>query len=201
MELQKIEGVAELLARGEVVAVPTESSFALCARVDSPTGLQRLFSYKPERKKPIPLVISDPAMLAPYVEEIPEIAVRLIERFWPGPLTLVLPATERIPEEIHQGTKSAGVRQPGLKILCELCKIASVPLTATSANRPGDPPITTVEELKRVFPDLPIWSVLPRTPGGPPSTILDLRHRPPQILREGRIPTGEILSFLSQISR
>jgi L-threonylcarbamoyladenylate synthase len=199
-ELFEIKKVADLLARGEVVAIPTESSFGLSARVDSPNGLKRLFSYKPERKKPIPLIISDPSMLTPYAEEIPERAKALIERFWPGPLTLVFTATDRIPEEIHQGTKSVGIRQPGLEILCELCALAGVPLTATSANLPGQTPITTIEDLHRVFPDLIVWSYLVKTPGGSPSTIVDPRCDPPRILREGRIPANEILSFLKQPS-
>lgn len=189
--------VSELLHQGELLALPTESSFCLAARIDRPRALRKLFELKRERRKPIPLVIASASLLPLYVEEIPPWAEALMKRFWPGALTLVFSASSRIPEEVHQGTKSVGIRQPGEANLLALLSQVQVPLTATSANLPGEPPLTRAEDLERVFPDLYIWGVVPETPGGPPSTLVDVRTPELKILRPGRIPVAELSPFLS----
>lgn len=197
-ELLSIEEVVYALEAGKVVAIPTESSFGLMARIDSPKALKELLTLKPQRKKPIPLVIGDPKILPVYVREVPPWAALLQERFWPGPLTLVYWARPEVPAEIHQGTETVGIRQPGVSHLLQLLKLVGVPLTATSANPPGDPPLTTAAEVIRTFPDLFVWVVLREAPGGPPSTILDIRTPEVKVLRAGRIPAEEIGEALSQ---
>lgn len=182
------EEVLHLLKRGEIVALPTESSFALSVSIDS-GDLSPLFTrYKVGRSKPIPVMIGSVDLLTRYVSSIPPLAEGLIERYWPGPLTILFPAKETVPREIHRGTGLVGIRVPGFTPLQKLLQELGEGVTATSANLPGEPPITTITELKKVFPDLPFWDIVSETPGGAPSTVVDLSKGKVEIVRPGRIP-------------
>jgi len=108
-----IDEVVAALDEGSVVAVPTESSYALAARIDRPAALAALARLKPGRNKPIGLMIAHPRHLPGYVADVPPVAFDLVRAYWPGPLTLVFRATHNVPEAVQAGTQSVGVRQPG----------------------------------------------------------------------------------------
>lgn len=184
MRIPRDEVIARLEA-GEVVAVPTHSSFALAARIDRPAALARLAELKPERDKPIGLVIDHPRSLPGLVADVPPVAFDLAQAFWPGPLTIVFKATRNVPELVTAGSGSVGIRVPGHEALRALCAEVGVALTATSANRPGEPPILRADELERVFPGLPIWDLEPETAGRLPSTVVDVRDGSYTVLRKG----------------
>lgn len=186
MRIARDEVVARLDA-GEVVAVPTGSSFALAARIDRPAALARLAVLKPERGKPIGLVVDHPSRLPGLVADVPPVAFDLAQAFWPGALTIVFKATRNVPDLITAGSGSVGLRVPEHEQLRALCADVGAALTATSANRPGEPPICTVDELDRVFPGLPVWDLEERTAGGLPSTVVDVRDGGWTVLRRGAI--------------
>jgi L-threonylcarbamoyladenylate synthase len=186
MRISRDEVIARLDA-GEVVAVPTSSSFALAARIDRPTALDRLAALKPERDKPIGLVIDHPRNLPGLVADVPPVAFDLAQAYWPGPLTMVFKATRNVPLLVTAGSGSVGIRVPGHEALRALCADVGVALTATSANRPGEAPINDSDELARIFPGLPVWDIEDRTAGRLPSTVVDVRDGGWIILRQGAV--------------
>ena len=141
--------------------------------------------------KPLPLIAADVLQAARLAATWSDVARRLAERFWPGPLSLVLPAAEGLPEELTQGGSTVAVRVPGLRLARELCSRAG-PLISTSANRAGaPPPLTCAEAVAQVgtAADLAL-------DGGPgsssPSTLVDLVSGAPRLLREGAVPWAAI---------
>lgn len=181
----------ELLGDGGVVAAPTESSFGLCARLDRPRALQSLFAYKPERDKPLPIVVADVEMLVPYVAEPLDGARPWIQRYWPGALTIVFRASGLVPEAVTANTGTVGVRQPGHARLRELIQRVGVPLTATSANPPQGTPIQDRVRLAEVFPDLAVWIGGGEPYGNPPSTVVRIEGAGVRILRHGAVKVPE----------
>lgn len=181
------EQIIEALLAGALVALPTESSFALAGRIDSQTAMDKLFELKAERNKPVGLMIAHPRLLPGYVQDVTPVALDLVRAYWPGPLTLVFDATGHIPEALTAGTGSIGIRQPGLEELLPILEAVQVPVTATSANLPGEAPILTITELEQVFPELLVWDAFEVLPGGAPSTVVDIRSGWYEVLRQGAI--------------
>jgi L-threonylcarbamoyladenylate synthase len=130
--------------------------------------------------------------------DVPEIAHVLAERFWPGPLTLVLHASAAMPAEVTGGTGKVGVRVSSHPVASGIARACGFPLTATSANLSGQPPALAPPDL---VGDLAaaIAAVIDggATQGGPPSTVIDLTEDPPRILREGRIAESAIRAALA----
>lgn len=182
--LDQIEAIAALNG-GTVIGLPTESSFALGARIDRPAALERLGDLKAGRSDPIGLMIGHPRQLPGHVTEVPAIGFDLARAYWPGPLTIVLEATANVPDLVTAGRKSVGFRVPGYPPLVDLLLAVGAPVTATSANPPGEPPATTVAAFETYFPDLDIWTPVMETPGGPPSTLVDIRDGGLTVLRHG----------------
>ncbi|OLB98537.1 MAG: hypothetical protein AUH35_04130 [Nitrospirae bacterium 13_1_40CM_62_7] len=166
-----VEQVAQLIRRGGVVAIPTESFYALG-------------------------VISDRAQLDPLVAEITPAASMLIARFWPGPLTIILPASPLLPDGLTAGTGTVGVRQTADPVLVRLLRQTG-PLTGTSANRSGQPAARSAEEVeKSLGSELDLIVDVGPTSGGPPSTIVDAVG-PIRLLREGPISRQQLAAALA----
>jgi L-threonylcarbamoyladenylate synthase len=180
----EISGFRELLARGGVAAVPTETYYALAAdpRIDS--GVERVFEIKGrDDGKPLLVLISSRGDLARLGVAA---APRLLDRFfdiWPAPLTVVL--SLRAPIAASRGAETLAVRVPAEKAVRRLLDLVG-PLTGTSANRSGELPISDPDELaRRLGGDLDLLVDGGTTPGGAPSTIVDATVEPPRILRAG----------------
>ena len=188
---ENVREAAERLHRGELIAFPTESSFGLGCDALSSSALDKLFVLKGRRRdKPPPLLISDEQMLGQVVETIPESARDLIKSFWPGPLTLVLPARAGLPEGLVLDG-GVGVRQSPHVIARELGVRFGAPITASSANRAGEPPAMTANAVRAIFPDL--FVVEGECGGGSPSTVVKVeRSGALYILREGAIAREKI---------
>jgi L-threonylcarbamoyladenylate synthase len=123
--------------------------------------------------KPVLVLVGAPELLPQVAREVPEAGARLLARFWPGPLTLILPARPGLPDLLTGGTGTVGVRQPWQAVTCRLLVSLGFPVTGTSANRSGRPPLTVAAEVAREFGggvDL-ILDTGP-CPGGLPSTIV-----------------------------
>lgn len=197
------EVLVPLLDRGGVLAVPTESSYGLAADPGSPEGIDRVFRLKGrETVKALPLVAADlEQVLAVIAPDAPE-AVRLrrlAPRIWPGPVSLVLPASPGLPAAAPDGT--VAVRIPAHAGLRRLLVEVGRPLTATSANRSGEPPALDPERAAALLSELPdgLGAVVDggRSSGGPPSTLARIRGHEIEILREGAVTAGEVRRLLA----
>ena len=182
------EKARQILQQGGVVAVPTETVFGLLARADRPEAVDRIYQIKGRtRKKPLVLMASD-LETARKSGEFSEAALRLARRFWPGPLTLVVPAGPEAPKTlVHEGT--LGIRVPDFEPLLALLQdLAGIPIASTSANPSGAPPARTPEEVLRALGDA-VDLVIPEPAGGQaPSTVVQTATDPPRVLRKGGIP-------------
>jgi L-threonylcarbamoyladenylate synthase len=183
-----------ILAADGVLAVPTETFYALAAHPFREEALKRLFSLKDRPlNKPVLLLVSGPEMLSQAATQVPETARRLMDAFWPGPLTLIVPARAELSSYLTGNTGTVGVRQPRQNATLSLLAALGVPLTGTSANRSGRPPVVTASEVAREF-GLGVALIVDDgpCPGGLPSTIVDVSVTPPVLRRAGAVATAAL---------
>jgi L-threonylcarbamoyladenylate synthase len=178
--------------------VPTETYYALAVNPFDEAALARLFALKARpAAKPVLVLISGPEMLSRMAREVPETAVRLLEAFWPGPLTLILPALDHLPPRLTGGTGTIGVRQPRQPLVCRMMAALKLPVTGTSANRSGLPALTAASEVARELgAGVDLILEAGRCPGGLPSTIVDVTVSPPRLVRAGAIPAARLLEVV-----
>lgn len=185
-----IREAAVLLRRGGLVAFPTETVYGLGANLLDPQAVQELYQVKQRPfEKQATLHIADFKQVEAEQVEITPLAWELMRRFWPGPMTLVLPRLDG---------STIGFRMPGHPVALALLKEAAVPVVAPSANLTGQPPALTAQEVLKVFENQ-IDAVLDGGPAvsGISSTVVDLSSQPPRILREG-VLAGEIRTLLER---
>jgi L-threonylcarbamoyladenylate synthase len=193
-----------VLKRHGVIAVPTETFYALAAHPFQVEGLNRLFALK-ERSgaKPVLVLVDGRERLNQVAREIPDPARRLMKQFWPGPLTIILPSRPRLPRRLTGGGGTIGVRQPRQSLTCRLITALGFPITGTSANRAGRPPLVMAAAVAREFGDgVDLILDAGPCPGGLPSTIVDVTRFPPRLVRAGAITAralAEIIPELEQI--
>jgi L-threonylcarbamoyladenylate synthase len=190
--------IAASLLGGAVAAYPTETFYALGAAAFSKQGIERIYRLKErDRSKPLSVMASDLDMVREITRELPAPFTALAGEFWPGPLTLVLPAAAGLPEFLLGPGRTVAVRIPPLGWLRALVRELAEPLTATSANLAGRKELAEPAEVAALVGDKVEWLIDGgRTPGGLPSTIVDLSRGTPQILREGAISGIRIKAFL-----
>lgn len=195
------QAVREHLAAAGLVALPTETFYALAADPFEEEALARLFALK-ERTldKPVLLLVSGPDMVLSVARDIPKRASDLMAQFWPGPLTLIFPARPGLPRWLTGGTQGVGLRQPRQDITCRLIAALGFPVTGTSANRAGQPACTRAEQVEREFgDDLDLILDAGPCPGGLPSTIVDVSVSPPRLVRAGAVAIGEIRNMIPDL--
>lgn len=188
---------AERLRAGGLVVYPTETFYALGALAASAAAVARLAAAKLRPgDRPLPLVAADLAAARAVAADFPPLAERLAARFWPGPLTLVLPAAPGLPPEVS-GEGTVGVRVPGSALARDLSRLAGGPLISTSANVAGGPPVVRPSDLDQGLLLL-VDCVLDggETPGGLPSTVVAVDGRGPRLLRPGAVPWESLLAAL-----
>jgi L-threonylcarbamoyladenylate synthase len=189
---ESIASAASALARGEAVAFPTESSWGLGVDARSADALERLFALKGrEAGKPPPVLVSSEEMLPMLVARVPPRARALMARFWPGPLTLVLPARADLPAALVLDG-GVGVRRSPHALADALVAAFGAPVTATSANRAGAPPAMHAAEVRAVFPHV---HLLDGDAGGAaPSTVARVEDDGRiTILRAGALDPARLL--------
>ena len=179
--------LVEVLERGEVVACPTETFLGLLADARNERAIERVAELKGRpADMPIALLLPDALALAQVASFPPGEARALMEAHWPGPLTILLAAKPGLSPRLTRNGK-VGVRVPGPSPAADLVRAFGRPLTATSANRTGEPPIRSAEELSETLVD-GLGGVVPGvSPGGAPSTLIDTTTSPMQLLRSGAI--------------
>ena len=168
-----------VLKENSVIAVPTETFYALAVNPFQAEALSRLFALKDrDPGKPVLVMVDGPERLKQVAREVPDLARRLMEKFWPGPLTIIFPSLPHLPRLLTGGTGTIAVRQPRQALTCRLIAALGFPITGTSANRAGCRPLVLAEEVAREFGDhLDLILDAGPCPGGLPSTIVDCNRR------------------------
>ena len=193
---------AELIRAGGLVAIPTETVYGLGASALRDEAVRRVFEVKGRpQDNPLILHLAGPEQIAAWCREVPPAAYALAERFWPGPLTLVLKKAPAVPERITAGLDSVAVRCPDHPATRRLIELAGVPIAAPSANLSGKPSPTTAAH---VLHDLEgkIEAVLDGGDCrvGVESTILDLTVSPPRLLRPGGVSLEQLRELLGEVA-
>jgi L-threonylcarbamoyladenylate synthase len=192
--IEALEQAAQILRAGGLVALPTETVYGLGANALDPEAVARIFAAKQRPHwDPVIVHVDTLEMVRPLVREIPEPARRLAQAFWPGPLTLLLPRSERVPDAVTAGRPLVGVRMPAHPVAWELIHRAGVPIAAPSANLFSHISPTTAAH---VLADLDgrIDAIVDAGPArhGVESTVLDPTQTPPVIYRPGAVTREEI---------
>lgn len=190
-----------ILQRGGLVAMPTETVYGLAANALNPAAVARIFEAK-QRPSWDPLIVhvSDFEMVSRVASEFPLHIHRLADRFWPGPLTLLLQKASELPQSVTAGLQTVAVRMPAHPVAHTLISAANLPLAAPSANRFGHASPTTAEHVLRDL-DGVIDAVLDAGPTdiGVESTVLDALRTPPVVLRPGGVTREQLESVLGRV--
>lgn len=197
------ENLSDALAalnRGEVIVFPTETLYGLGADALNFSAVEKVFQLKGrDPRNPFPVLVSDRAMLDFLVTEITPLAEKIMERFWPGPLTLVLPARDGIPRPLVNSTGGVGVRISSQPIAQEIVKMLGRPVTATSANPSGQPGARTVAQARNYFSDkIVIFIDGGKLPSQIGSTVAEVAGNKLRIIRGGEIGRSELEQVLGK---
>ena len=194
--------MAGLIRAGRLVAFPTETVYGLGANALDPEAVERIYEAKGRpHSSPIICHVSDLDMVFQLVAEWPETAHKLANRFWPGPLTLVLPKTSAVPDLVTAGLPNVGVRMPAHPIALKLLRAAGIPIAAPSANRFTELSPTTAEHVRQSLGNR-VDYILDGGPSqvGIESTVLSLAEPVPVLLRPGGISRAEIEAAVGVIT-
>jgi L-threonylcarbamoyladenylate synthase len=184
-----LEAAAGVLRAGGLVAFPTETFYGLGALALDEAAVARVFQAKGRPgDKPLLVLVDSSAMVDRVAREVPDRARRLMARYWPGPLTLILPARTDLPTTLTAGTGTIGVRLSAHPVAGALVHAVGAPVTAPSANPHGETSPRTADEVIAAL-GTRIDLVLDggATPGGPASTVLDVTGTRPVLLRPGAV--------------
>lgn len=196
---EEIASAAGALARGGVVAFPTETYYGLAVNPFVAGALDRLFALKQRAAdKPVLVLIDELARLGELVREVPPLYQALMTRFWPGPLTLIFPGRSGLPGLLTDGSGTIGIRLSSQPLACRLAAAAGGVITGTSANPGGAPAASTADEVRAYFPADRL-EILDggRTRGGLGSTIVSAEGGRLRLIRSGAVPFSELLAVVS----
>ena len=192
---EQIETAVHILKNHGVVALPTDTLYGLAAWAEDVEAVRRVFDLKGRSiSTALPLLMADAEDLAIYAAEIPEAVWPLVERFWPGPLTLVLRRSDVVSDAVTGGRDTVALRVPDHPVPREVVRRLGGPVTGTSANRSGGSETTTPEGAREELGgsvDM-VLDVGPQPTRGRASTVLDMSDVRPRILRQGEVTTREI---------
>lgn len=198
---EDIKEAGRLLRRGGLVAIPTETVYGLAANALMGEAVTRIFEAKGRpQDNPLIVHIADFVDIESLVLEIPQQARLLAKAFWPGPLTMVLPKSDRIPKETSGGLATVGIRFPSHPVAAAVIRAAGVPLAAPSANLSGSPSPTTAHHVEQ---DL-LGRIDAIVDGGPcqvgvESTVITLAEGTPRLLRPGGVTLDQLQSVLGRV--
>ena len=198
---ERIRDAAKIIREGGLVAFPTETVYGLGADALNESAVRKIFEVKQRpMDDPIIVHISRDNTLQLLAAEVPEVTFKLVKKFWPGPLTLVLKKSKIVPAVVTAGLDTVAVRMPSNKIAHMLIEEADVPIAAPSANLFGKPSPTTAEHVRQdLYGKIDMIIDGGQTEIGVESTVLDLTVSPPMILRPGGVTHEELESILGEV--
>lgn len=196
---ENIARAAELIRAGELVAVPTETVYGLAGNGLSPEAVEKIYEVKGRPAvKPLALMIRGAESIEKYCLDVPDQAKALAERFWPGPLSIVLRAKDCVPEIVRAGGATVSLRCPDHELTLKALELTQLPFAAPSANPSGEESPKCAERVLAYF-DGRISAVIDGGDCGigRESTIIDMSRTPYRILRQGALSESEIRAFLA----
>lgn len=200
---QTAQTAAELISHGELVAIPTETVYGLGANAMDEQAVAKIFIAKGRpQDNPLIIHIAEPAELTRYCHDIPDAAWLLAKKFWPGPLTMVLPVKDCIPKATTAHLSTVAVRCPASAITRDIIRLSGVPIAAPSANLSGKPSTTSAKHVLHDYgTDGKIAAIVDDGPCsvGVESTIVDLTEPVPRLLRPGGVTPEQLREALGEI--
>jgi len=192
---QDIARAVEYLKDGQVVAYPTETIYGLGADVFDKRAVKRIYDLKSrDYGLPISILIADLKMLREVASEVSDRALPLMRKFWPGALTILFPASDKIPKGLVTNTGKVGIRISSHPVASALVGVFGHPITTTSANLSGFPPSLSVKHVQKYFGDkLPCIIDGGECEPSRGSTVVDLAEDSMRIIREGMVPADEVI--------
>jgi L-threonylcarbamoyladenylate synthase len=188
------------LHAGGIVAVPTDTFYGLAVDPTSAPAVRDVFDLKGrDPGAQLPLIAASQAQVEAFCRPLGALEARLASCFWPGPLSLVVDAPAAVATGVHGGGGTMAIRVPAHRVARVLCDAWGGPLTATSANRSGEPPAIAVEVLAPLAADGRVLVIdAGKTRGGSPSTIVDARGHVPVLIRAGAIAWTRVLESIEE---
>jgi L-threonylcarbamoyladenylate synthase len=196
-----ISEAALIIKNGGVISFPTQYLYGLGADAFNADAVDRIFKIKQRPyNKPLLVLVDKQKDLPRLVRNVPPVATHIMERFWPGEVTIVFEAKDSLPENLTGGTDRIGVRMPEHPVALALTNSVKGPITATSANITGQDGCSRVKDLDPLIADK-LDLILDAGPlkGGIGSTVIDVTVDPPKILREGAVSSKVILAALDRL--
>ena len=193
---------ARIIREGGLLGIPTETVYGLGANALNEAAVTHIFEAKGRpQDNPLIIHVPDASWLERYCRNVPESAYRLAERFWPGPLTMILPRKEIVPLRTTGGLETVGVRCPDHPLTLEVIRLADVPVAAPSGNTSGRPSPTKASHMLEDM-DGKIEGILDggSCAVGVESTIIDLTAQPPRLLRPGGLPLEALREVLGEVT-
>ena len=197
-----VRDAAAILRRGGLLGIPTETVYGLGADALNEDAVSRIFLAKGRpQDNPLIIHVPDASWLESYCRDVPPAAYRLAERFWPGPLTMILPRRDIVPLQTTGGLETVGVRCPNHPVTLAIIEAAGVPIAAPSGNTSGRPSPTTAAHMIEDM-DGRIDGIVDGGPCtvGVESTIIDLTVTPPRLLRPGGLPLESLRQVLGEVA-
>ena len=199
---ENIARAADIIRAGGLLGIPTETVYGLGANALDEKAVLHIFEAKGRpQDNPLIIHVPDASWLERYCESVPEAAYRLAERFWPGPLTMILPRKPIVPLRTTGGLETVGVRCPDHPVTLAVIRKADVPIAAPSGNTSGRPSPTCMEDMREDM-DGKIDAIFDGGPCrvGVESTIIDLTCTPPRLLRPGGLPLEMLEDVLGEVA-
>jgi L-threonylcarbamoyladenylate synthase len=198
---EQLEKGVSILKKGGVVAFPTDTVYGLGASIAIDSAVAKVYRIKERpRNMALPLLLADISQLDKIAISIPTSARLLANKFWPGPLTLVLLKSDSVSDIVSGGGKTIAVRIPAHPIPTTLARGIGTAIVGTSANLSGQPSTLTAEEARNQLGDKVDFIIEGDCPGGRESTVVDLTRETPVILREGAISREELDQICPEIT-
>jgi L-threonylcarbamoyladenylate synthase len=200
-DLELIREAASVIRSGGLVIFPTETVYGLACNALDPSAVRKVFAAK---QRPIsaalPIQVGDKSSLAEVADELSGVALRLAERYMPGPITLIVRRNGRIPDVVTAGAETVGVRIPDNRIALALLKEVGGPIVATSANISGcSDPTSADEAVSQIGEHVDIVLDAGQSEHGVASTVVDTTVNPPRVLRKGAISVEDIRQVVGEV--
>lgn len=189
----ELESAVEALCSGRPVLFPTETVYGLGLAVEYASSPHILYELKRRMPhKPIAWLVDSPAALKRYGRDVPTYAFALAQKFWPGPLTLIIKANDQVPSPFLSAESTIGLRCPAHSVAQDLIRLSKSPLATTSANISGTPAAQSFDDVDPLLRDLLVGVQNDGMQSGVASTVVDCTQKTPHIIREGSVTEAEI---------